>query len=288
MSLWEDPRTVIIAAGTLVVLQAALIAGLLVARRRRHEAETIASRLRAELAHASRLAVAGELAAALAHEINQPLAAILSNADAAEMILDAGDDRRELLKTIVSDIRRDDVRASEVIRRLRTLLEKHDVEQALFSLDEAATDVELVLRPEARRRGVVLTVQPSGSQAVLLGDRVQIQQVLINLVLNAMDAVADVPETRRVVSLIVEHAPDVCTVRVVDQGHGIAPENRSRVFESFFTTKRRGMGLGLAIARTIVEAHGGSIRTGTAPFDVTEFIVTLPARPEADSMKRRA
>lgn len=277
-SIWEDHRNAIISAVTLVLLQAGLIAGLLVERRRRHEAETAAAHSRAELAHASRLAVAGELAAALAHEINQPLGAILSNADTAEMILDSDVDRRDLLRTIVADIRRDDVRASEVIRRLRTLLQKHDVERAPFSLDEAAIDVELVLRPEARRRGVSLTVQPSGTQAMLLGDRIQVQQVLINLVLNAMDAVADVPEPRRVVSVAVHQTPDQCTVRVIDRGHGIAPEDRSKVFESFFTTKRSGMGLGLSIARTIVDAHGGSIHAEAGAVHGSEFIVTLPTR----------
>lgn len=278
-SLWQEYRNELLLLGAVLLLQAGLIAGLLVERRRRHDAEVTVASSRAELAHASRLAVAGELAAAVAHEINQPLGAILSNADAAEMILESGAERHDLLRTILADIRRDDVRASEVIRRLRTLLQKNQVEAGPFSLDEAVTEVERVLRPEARRRGVTLTVQLANAPTELMGDRIQVQQVLINLVLNAMDAVADVAPAQRQVSLVVQETADRCTVKVSDRGHGIAAADVRRVFDSFFTTKRSGMGLGLSIARTIVEAHGGSIGVEEASSPGAVFVVSLPKPP---------
>ncbi len=275
-SLWQAYRNVVLGALGVMLLQAVLIGGLLLERRRRQHAELSVTTARTELAHASRLAVAGELAAAVAHEINQPLGAILSNADTAEMILESGTDQRDLLRQILADIRRDDVRASEVIRRLRTLLQKHEVERAPFVLDDAVNEVELVLRAEARRRHVVLSVLPSGFSGTLLGDRIHIQQVLINLVLNAMDAVSDLPESRRAVTLSVQARDGGVSVAVTDRGPGIAQENLTKVFDSFFTTKQAGMGLGLSIARTIVEAHGGGIRAENGVGGGATFIMDLP------------
>ena len=205
------------------LLQVGLIAWLLMERRRRRRAELAEQSHRLELAHASRLAVAGELTGSIAHEINQPLAAILSNADAAELMLESGTDRRDELREILSDIRRDDLRASEVIRRLRTLLAKQEVEREPFELNEAVRDVESLLRAEARRRGVTLDIPPITTALTTVGDRIQIEQILINLVLNAMDAVADVPEDRRRIVVSVENGAGRIAITVRDRGHGIAP-----------------------------------------------------------------
>jgi signal transduction histidine kinase len=283
-SLFEEhPQGVVTIIGLLLV-QGALIALLLAERRRRHVAELAKQQLGTELAHASRLAMAGELIGSIAHEINQPLAAILSNADAAEIILGNGvehrADRAEL-GPILADIRRDDLRASEVIRRLRTLLGKHTVERAPFDLNDALRDVESLLRPETRRRGVLLEVEPSGSPSLVDGDRVQIQQVILNLVLNAMDAVTECPPDRRVVTASVDGSRRGVTLRVADDGPGVAAENLPKLFESFFTTKGNGMGLGLSIAKTIVEAHGGSIRAENQLSGGAEFVVELPPAKSA-------
>ena len=276
-SLLEAHRNDLIIAATVFLLQTGLIAGLLVERRRRRLAELAVQKQRSELAHASRLAIAGELTGSIAHEINQPLGAILSNADAADLILESGADRRDELRVILADIRRDDLRASAVIHRLRALLARQEVERQPFDLNEAMSDVESVLRAEARRRRVTLDIRPATTAATMVGDRVQIQQVLINLLLNAMDAVADLSEDRRTVVVSVEKAASGIAITVRDRGHGIAPEHLPKLFDSFFSTKRQGMGLGLSIARTLVEAHDGRIWAEHGPGEGALFHVEWPA-----------
>ena len=272
----EQHATATIVATVVFLLQAGLIAWLLVERRRRCRMELAVQQQRLELAHASRLAVAGELTGAIAHEINQPLGAILSNADAADLLLASGANRRDELRAILADIRQDNLRASEVIRRLRALLAKQPVDWHPFDLNDAVRELEPVLRAEARRRGVALDLRLAATANVLVGDRVQIQQVLINLVLNAMDAANGLPEARRVVAASVERDADRLALIVRDRGHGIAPEHLPKLFDSFFSTKPRGMGLGLSITRTLVEAHGGRIWAESSPGAGAVFRVEWP------------
>jgi len=278
----EEHRQEASAAAVVFLFQSGLIGWLLVERRRRRLAELAVQKTRFELTHASRLAVAGELTASIAHEINQPLGAILSNADAADLILESGADRRTELRAILADIRRDDLRASAVIQRLRALLAKHEIERQPFDLNAAVSDVATLLSVEARRRRMTLDIRSAPSSATIVGDRIQIQQVLINLLFNAMDAMADLPDDRRAVVVSVETVAGGIAMAVHDRGHGIAPEHLPRLFESFFTTKHQGMGLGLSIARTIVEAHGGRIRAENAPDQGAVFYVMLPAACAAD------
>jgi C4-dicarboxylate-specific signal transduction histidine kinase len=258
-TLLEEHATATVVATVVFLLQAGLIAGLLFERRRRRRMELAVQQQRFELAHASRLAVAGELTGAIAHEINQPLGAILSNADAADLLLASGADRRDELRAILADIRQDNVRASEVIRRLRAMLAKQPVDWHPFDLNDAVRELEPVLRAEARRRGVALDLRLAPAATILVGDRVQIQQVLLNLALNAMDAANGLPEARRTVAVSVERDSDRLALVVRDRGQGIAPEHLPQLFDSFFSTKPQGMGLGLSITRTLVEAHGGRI-----------------------------
>ncbi len=282
-TFWEEYRSVALIATAVMLLQAGLIAALLLERRRRRRSELAVQEQRSELAHASRLAIAGELTASIAHEINQPLGAILTNADAAEMLLDSGADRRDDLRRILTDIRRDDLRASDVIRRLRALLAKHEVERKTFDFNEAVNDVASLLRAETRRRHVSLQVRSTPTVANVVGDPIQIQQVLINLVLNAMDAMADIPEDHREVVLSVEEDSEAVGVAVHDRGHGIDREHLPKLFESFFSTKHRGMGLGLSIARTIVEAHGGRIWAENGHPDGAVFRIAFPTGASAGS-----
>jgi C4-dicarboxylate-specific signal transduction histidine kinase len=270
-----------------LALQAGLIGWLVVERRRRRLAEAAEHAQRLELAHASRLAVAGELTGSIAHEINQPLGAILSNADAADLVLASDEDRQEELRAILADVRRDAVRASDVIHRLRTWLARHEVEHKPFELNEAVREIQSMLGSEARRRRSTLEVRPAPLPVDVVGDRIEIQQVLVNVVLNALDAVADQPEERRTVVVSVGRGSERAEVTVRDRGHGMAPEDLPRLFDAFFTTKRDGMGLGLSIARTLVEAHGGRVWAENGSADGAVFHVELPAALAGGGSPRR-
>ena len=275
-TLMEAYRNEVVIVAAAFLAMAGLIASLLVERRRRRAAEQAQAVHRMELAHASRLAMAGELTATVAHEINQPLGAILSNADAADLILDAPGDRRGELRAILSDIRRDDLRASEVIRRLRALLAKSEIERQPFEINDTVSDLAPLLFADAKRRGIALDIRPARTPMTIVGDRIQVQQILINLVLNAMDAIDGAPESRRAVVVSVEPGAGVARITVADQGSGIAPAHFAKIFDSFFSTKQRGMGLGLSIARTIVEAHGGRIWAENGHDGGAVFHVELP------------
>ena len=268
---WQIAVTLAVICG-----QALLITALFYQRRRRRLAEQAELAQRGDLARASRLAMAGELTGAIAHEINQPLGAILSNADAADLLLESGTNRRDELRRILADIRRDDLRASEVIHRLRELLSKNELAREPVELNRVLSELEPIIRSEARRRGVTLDIRRAATATTIVGDRIQIQQVLINLVLNAMDAVADVPEVLRTVVVSVANGAGGALISVQDRGRGIAPEHLTKVFDSFFSTKRKGMGLGLSITRTIVEAHGGRVWAENAPGEGAVFRVELP------------
>jgi signal transduction histidine kinase len=281
-SLWQEHRTAVLLAAAVLVLQAASIVGLLWQRRRRQVAEGDALEQRIELGRATRLAAMGELSAAIAHEIRQPLGAILSNTDAAEMMIDSGQIDMQQLREILADIRSDDLRAHEVIRRLRTLLQKQQIEHAPLDLHDTLAGALALLAPEAERRQVRLEPQFDARRSTVVGDAIQMQQVLVNLVRNAMDAMDGVAPEQRRVQVSTTDADAGFELRVKDSGHGIAAENAPRLFDSFFSTKPRGMGMGLSIVRSIVEAHGGSVRAESAAGQGSSFVVQLPLAAGAD------
>jgi PAS domain S-box-containing protein len=224
-------------------------------RKRAQEAER-------RLARAGRLALLGELTASIAHEINQPLGAILSNADAAEMLLDARDGRPEEIRAILADIRREDLRASEVIRRVRSLVRGREMERRDLDVNEVVAEVLGLADGECRRRRVLVQTDLAEDLPPVLGDRVWLQQLLLNLIVNGLDAMSDTDSGSRRLALSTRRdgPGDWVEVAVVDTGHGISEELLPRLFDSFVTTRDEGMGLGLSISRSIVEAHGGRIR----------------------------
>jgi C4-dicarboxylate-specific signal transduction histidine kinase len=243
-----------------LLIQAGLIVALLVQNRRRKLAEAEMNTQRRQLAHAGRLAAVGELSASIAHEINQPLGAILNNAEAGEILAASGRIDAAQIKEIFVAIREDDLRASAVIDRMRKLSRREPVESRAFDLNEAVQSIVRLTAGVARSHGITVVTQLDSTLPAVKGDFVQMQQVLLNLLLNAIDAVSQVERERRTIIIRTGlHGKDAVEVSVRDGGPGIPDENLSRVFEPFYSSKPDGLGLGLSISRSIVHAHRGRI-----------------------------
>jgi two-component system, LuxR family, sensor kinase FixL len=239
------------------------------------------------LARAARLTSLGKITACIAHEVNQPLGAILNNVEAALLLLRSGTLSTTELEQILLDVRNDDVRATEVIRRLCGLLQDRKLESQAVDLNEIVQDVAYLVRADAQRQCITLQLHCEPIPFVK-GNRVHLQQVLLNLVLNSMDALSATPKPQRCVNVHTESlGGDIVQVRVVDQGCGILPEHLPKVFDSFYTTKESGLGLGLSIARTIVGSHGGRIEVeNNAGAKGVTFRIELPAAHAACSSAR--
>jgi two-component system, LuxR family, sensor kinase FixL len=223
------------------------------------EEELRAARL--DLIHASRLALVGELVASIAHEINQPLTSIVTNAAAGLLQLEreAPSDRVLELRDILGDIRDEGRLAAGVVERLRSLSAKRQLERRALNLNEIAFDTLRLVGGDARRRGVTISTDLVPSLPAVEADRISLQQVMLNLLLNAMDALDHETEAQRRVTVRTRRVDDWVEVAVSDTGRGIPAERLPKLFDAFFTTKADGLGLGLSIARSIVEWHGGRI-----------------------------
>ena len=235
------------------------------------------------LAHVSRVALLGELTASIAHEINQPLGAILINADAAELLLESESPPLDEVRKILTDIRDDDLRASAIIRHIRLLMRKQVIRMESLDANEVAQEAVRLVEGEARRRNVTLRTELIAAPAAIAGDRVHLQQVLMNLLLNGMEAMAETPETAR--HLLVRTAINEerrVEISISDSGQGVPREKLPQLFESFFTTKENGMGLGLAIARSIIDAHEGRIFAENNSDVGAPFRFNLPVRQLPD------
>jgi len=252
------------------------------------EGEGFARRQQQELASTSRLSIVGELTASLAHEINQPLGAILSNADAGELLLSDPDPPLDEIRQILVDIRRDGVRASDVIRHVRKLVRKRELEFEKLDANALAIEVIELLGAEARNRRITIAPSLWPQPAYVYGDRALIEQMLINLLANAMDSIDSVMAERGTPSAAIpivlgvsSTSHDEIEFQVADTGAGIPIERLEHLFDSFYTSKAHGMGLGLSIARSIVEAHGGRIRAENNRGGGATFRATFPPFEEA-------
>jgi C4-dicarboxylate-specific signal transduction histidine kinase len=231
------------------------------------------------LAHTERVNAMGEVVASIAHEVNQPLFAIVSNARAAGTLLSRGEPDLAEIGAALEDIVQDANRASAIIARVRTFLQRKPTEHLPVDLNFVVETVRTFLGPELARRGVTLEVELVTPLPAVFGDAVQLQQVLVNLLMNGIDAMDGVsPGLRRLRVRTSTERDGRIRLDVSDNGQGLDPAARARLFESFFTTKPSGMGMGLAICRSIVEAHGGRIQALEQSGPGTTMQVLLPAQ----------
>jgi len=273
-----------------ILVQAWLILALFREHQRRQLAEVQARQRMTELAHVNRFSTAGELTASISHEINQPLAAILNNAETAAEILKSQNPTIAALpdivelKEIVNDILNDDRRAAEVIRRMRSLLKKAPFELKSLDLNDLVRETVQFLSSLAIGRKAELVSRITPNALPILGDRIQLQQVILNVVVNALDAMKDTPGGNRTISIRTSRVEDFAELSVSDRGPGIPDDRLKEVFQPFFTTKAEGMGMGLSIARTIVEAHNGHLWVQNRDHGGASFRIKLPlsnSGPEA-------
>jgi C4-dicarboxylate-specific signal transduction histidine kinase len=250
----------------------------------RIRAERMLQQVQAEFAHAARVATLGELTASIAHEINQPLAAIATNAEASLRWLARPDPDVEEVRTLAARIVADARRAGDVISHIRAMATGHIVDHELVSLNGAVEDALGIIRGELRSHAVTVQFAAGADLAPVLADRTQIQRVLVNLALNAVQALADQPAAAR--RLTVRTGVDAdgwARIDVEDNGPGIPEAYLARLFDSFFTTKDTGLGIGLSICRSIIEAHGGRISCDNLPGGGARFTIILPFGAESNS-----
>ncbi len=233
-------------------------------------------RQRAELAHVTRISMMGELAASLAHELNQPLTAILSNAQAALRFMEAKSPNLEEVREILKEIVEDDGRASKIICGMRALVKKEEMEFIAVDLQGVIDDVLTLVHSDAVRQTVQIAFARNFDLPYVHGDRVQLQQVILNLLINAMNALKECPvQDRQVIVRVEREGAKMLKVTVRDCGVGLTGETLEKIFLPFYTTRRDGLGMGLAICRSIVEAHGGRLWAENNPERGATFCFTV-------------
>jgi PAS domain S-box-containing protein len=254
----------------------------------RKRAEADARNQRQQLTHLSRAAVLGQLSGAFAHELKQPLTSILGNAEAALSILQKGDANVAELSEILQDIVQDDERAAQVIQRLRALLGKGDAQYAPVEINDVVRESLELTHSELVTRNVVATLHLDPTLPTVLADRVQIQQVVLNLLMNACEAMVTTPLARRHTMLTTRFlaASEAVEITVQDNGTGIAVGDTERIFQPFVTTKAHGLGLGLAICRSVAEAHHGVLWAENAPEGGSIFHIKIPSREVSHERQR--
>nr|WP_249139703.1 ATP-binding protein [Bradyrhizobium ottawaense] len=260
--IWEQYKLQVIVGFVALLLQAGVIFWLLFERSHRRIAEEDAGNRRREVVRLNRVVTANVLSSSIAHELNQPLGAILSNTEAAQIILKSDPPDLGQIGEILGDIVRDEQRASEIIVGLRNLLNnRSETELRCFDLNDTVQDVIKIVAPEAARRKIAFTADCTSDALPVRSDPIHLQQVILNLALNGMDAMDESTAGPRNLSIRTKqnHESRMAEVAVADSGKGIPEENLKCVFDAFFTTKPQGTGLGLPIARTIIQTYGGTI-----------------------------
>jgi signal transduction histidine kinase len=273
--IWERYRWQGMSVIAAFLAQVALISILLHERKRRGDAELEARQRLSELAHVHRQAIAGELSSSIAHQLNQPLSSILTNAETAELILDSPSPDLREIKEILADIRDDDLRASQVIAHMRGLLKRTPFELKQIDLNQVMRSAFDVMSAQGTIRDVALYLKTCPEPLWVKGDRVQLQQVILNLIANGMDAMTAMSSSRTIVGRT-EIDDARVLISISDSGSGIAADKLDKIFDPFFTTKQQGMGIGLSIARTIVEAHKGRMWAANRSEGGAAFFVSLP------------
>jgi PAS domain S-box-containing protein len=243
---------------------------------------TEAANLYKEITHLSRLNVAAHVSTSLAHELIQPLSAIMSNAQAAQIVLNEDNPNLELLREIISDVISDDRRAGEVIYGLRNFLKKGDTTEDVIDINNLVCEIIPLLHSEFVSRKIDLSHTLQEGLPCVCGSRIQLQQVLINLILNAMDALDNIEGHRRKIEIESSLQEHIVVLNVIDFGVGIAPGTENRLFEKFYSTKSSGLGMGLAISQYIAEAHGGRIYAKRNPTVGSTFTLEVASQSRTE------
>lgn len=275
--VWESHRPQILGVLAVLLLQSATIAALFVQGRRRRRAENELAVGRLELAHLSRTAQLGELSGAFAHELNQPLTSILANAEAGVRLLRQRPPDLKELREVFDDIVKDDRRAANVIGQLRRLMVKGELSLERVDLNEAVAATMTLASGELSARRVQTSFRRARGELPVKGNLAQLQQVVLNLLVNAADAMAHLPPPERAIEIRTSRREDGFSQLIVaDRGHGMSPDSRESAFKPFFSTKPGGLGLGLAICRTIVSAHGGTLAFDERASTGARVVLSLP------------
>jgi signal transduction histidine kinase len=292
-TLWDRYRAWIITGFSICILQALLITALLANLVKRHRAERSLKQAEKQARHhreqinlLSRVSLLGEMTASLAHELGQPLSAIITNANAGKRLIDKGKEDPETLRDILVSVASDGRRAHEIVQNVRNTVKKGDAIRCPINLNELVTNVAHVVRPDAVAYSCEVETSLAEDLPLIEGDPVQIQQVLVNLVSNAFDAMRQTPANQRKVEISTAGNGDgEVRLSVRDHGTGIRSEVHEQLFDQFFTTKEQGLGMGLAIVRSIVEAHGGKIHAENVADGGACFYFTLPVTKKHDGAR---
>ena len=274
-SLWSEYRGTVLTAAVALAIQSLLIIGLLYQRRARQRAETESRRNLSLAADASRRQTMSALTSSIAHELGQPLSSMMYNAQALQMMVDADRATPDTIGEILSDIQTQGVRATQIIDRHRTMLRSRQVDKQPTDLHAVIHESLALVAHDLQTRQIETTVNLSSSPCVISGDRVLLQQVLVNLMMNAMDAMAETPPARRRLTISTQISGADVEVSVRDTGAGLPADVIGTLFTPFVTTKSHGLGIGLTIARTIVDAHDGTLVAHNNPEGGATFTITL-------------